>query len=148
MCKESIPIDKENAWKYPKLHELLHILDDMSCFGSPLNFCVQGPEALLKDAGKCCGRWAQKRNDISVYELQSAQHLMNCVVIDTVHTSIWDTEDRENRALKTAMMSLLTPMQFSKEQKKPHVDVFVESNQATKCSMKSSGTPKHTVALA
>ena len=30
MCKDSISIDKENAWKYPKFHELLHIVDDIS----------------------------------------------------------------------------------------------------------------------
>ena len=91
------------------------------------------------------GRRAQKCHEGSSNELQSAQRLLYSVVIDTVHNCMWDTEDRENRALKTAMMSLLTPMQFSKEQKKPHVDVFVESNQGSKCSMKSSGTPEHTV---
>ena len=32
----------------------------------------------------------------SAYELQSAQRLMYSVAIDTVHTRIWDTEDREN----------------------------------------------------
>jgi hypothetical protein len=72
MCKESIPIDKENAWKYPTFHELLHIVDDMSCFWSPLNFCAQGPEPLLKDAAKGPERRAQKRHEGSAYKLQSA----------------------------------------------------------------------------
>ena len=57
MCKESIPIDKKNAWKYPKFHKVLHIVDDMSCFGSPLNFCAQGPESLLKDAANTEASW-------------------------------------------------------------------------------------------
>jgi hypothetical protein len=112
MCKESIQIDKENAWKYPKFHELFHILDDMSRFGSPLNFCAEGPESLLQDAAKHPGRQAQEHHEGSAYELQSAQHLMDSVMIDTVHTRIWDTEDRED-----SNDSLLTPMQCTKEQK-------------------------------
>jgi hypothetical protein len=96
MCKGSIPIDKENARKYPKFHELFHIVDDMSCFGSPLNFCAQDFESLLNDAAKHPGRRAQKRHEGSAYKHQSAQPLMYSVVTDTVHTRIWDTEDREN----------------------------------------------------
>jgi hypothetical protein len=77
ICKKTIPIDKESVWKYPKFHELHHIVDDMSCFGSPLNFCAQGPESPLKDAAKHPGRQAQKRQESSAYELQSAQHLIH-----------------------------------------------------------------------
>ncbi len=127
MWKESILIDEENAWKYPKFHELLHIVDDMSCFGSPLNFCAQGPESLLKDAVKHPGRWTQKRHEGSAYKLQSVQHLMFSVVIDTVHTCIWDAEDRRIQALETATMSLLTarttPMKFTK--KKSHMWMYL-----------------------
>jgi hypothetical protein len=40
-----------NAWKFPKFHELLHILDDMPRIGSPVNFCALRPaESLLISA--------------------------------------------------------------------------------------------------
>jgi hypothetical protein len=118
---------------------------DMSCFGSPLNFCAQGPESLLKDAAKRPRRQAQKRHEVSAYELQSAQRLMYGVVIDTVHTRIWDTDDRENSSTEGSNDELVDTNAIYQETKKPHVDVFVESNQASKCSMKSSVTPEHTV---
>jgi hypothetical protein len=44
-CEAVIPIKQEgqksntDAWKFPKFHELLHIEDDMSRFGSQVNFC-------------------------------------------------------------------------------------------------------------
>jgi hypothetical protein len=63
MCKKSIPIDKDNVWKYPKFQELPHIVDAMSRFGSPLNFCSLGPESLLKDTAKHPRRRAQKHHE-------------------------------------------------------------------------------------
>ena len=58
-CDASIPIkiegqnkDHADTWKFPKFHELLHIVDDMSLFGSPVNFCAQHPESLLIPAAK------------------------------------------------------------------------------------------------
>ena len=70
--------------------DLLHIVDDMSRFGSPVNFCAQRPESLLIPAAKHPGRQAQKRIEGSAYELQAAQRLMYSFMIDTVHTRIWD----------------------------------------------------------
>jgi hypothetical protein len=140
MCKDSIQINKENAWKYPKFHELLHIVDDMSCFGSPLNFCAQGSESLLKDAAKRPGRQAQKHREGIAYKLQSAQRFMNSVVIDTVHTHIWDTEDRENSSTEDSNDELVDTNVIYQGTKKA-----TESNQGSKCRMKLSGTPKHTV---
>jgi hypothetical protein len=105
ICKESIPIDKE---KHPKFHELLHIVDDMSCFGSPLNFCAQDPESLLKDAVKRPGRRTKKHHEGSAaYKLQYTKRLMYSVVIDSVHTHIWDTEDRENSSTEDSNDELL-----------------------------------------
>ena len=91
MCTTHIPIKSqdENAWKFPKFHELLHLIDDMSRFGSPVNFCAQRPESLLKDAAKRPGKRAQKRRVGSAFELQAAQRLMHSKMIDTVHTRIW-----------------------------------------------------------
>jgi hypothetical protein len=41
MCKTHIPLTGTKTWKkFPKFHELLHILDDMEWFGAPVNFCA------------------------------------------------------------------------------------------------------------
>lgn len=98
MKKEGEPNDPEAAWKFPKFHELLHIVDDMSRFGSPVNFCAQRPESLLIPAAKHPGRRAQKRIEGSAYELQSAQRLMYSFMIDTIHTRIWDEPDYDSDA--------------------------------------------------
>jgi hypothetical protein len=68
---------------------------------------------------------------------------MYSVVIDTVHTRIWDTEDRENSRTEDSNDELVDTNAIYQGTKKPHVDVFVESNQATKCNVKLFGTPKH-----
>jgi hypothetical protein len=70
--------------------DLLHIVDDMSRFGSPVNFCAQRPESLLIPATKHPGRQAQKRIEGSAYELQATQRLMYSFMIDTIHTRIWN----------------------------------------------------------
>lgn len=90
MCQQYIPTSKENAWNFPKFHELLHILDDMSRFGSPLNFCAQRPESLLIQAAKQPGRRAQKRHEGALYDLQAAQRLCYSLMIDRVHSRIQD----------------------------------------------------------
>jgi hypothetical protein len=93
MRKEGQKSNAEDAWKFPKFHELLHIVDDMSRFGSPVNFCAQRPESLLIPAAKHPGRQAQKRIEGSAYELQAAQRLMYSFMIDTIHTRIWEQPD-------------------------------------------------------
>ena len=90
MCRKNIPTSKPNAWKFPKFHEMLHIVDDMSRFGSPVNYCAQRPESLLIPAAKQPGRRAQKRHVGSAYELQSAQRLAYSFMIETVYSRIWD----------------------------------------------------------
>ena len=59
MCKINIPNMKQNGWKFPKFHELLHIVDGMERFGSPRNFNAERPESLLISAAKKTGRRAQ-----------------------------------------------------------------------------------------
>jgi hypothetical protein len=71
MCKNNIPAMKENCWKFPKFHELLHIVDDIERFGAPRNFNAERPESLLIYAAKRPGRRAQKRHGGISYELQS-----------------------------------------------------------------------------
>jgi Plavaka transposase len=100
MCKDNIPIEKETAWKKPKFHELLHVVDDISRFGSPVNFCAQRPESLLIPAAKRPGRRAQKRHVGSAYELQSAQRLMYSFIIDSVHARIWESDSSSIEAVE------------------------------------------------
>ncbi len=119
LCKKNIPTVKENCWKFPKFHELLHVVDDIERFGAPQNFNAEQPESLLKYAAKRPGRRAQKRHAGCVYELQSAQRLADSLIIDMVHTRIWgenvhhddvsttdddadDTSDTESVILQTS----------------------------------------------
>ena len=92
LCVTNIPLSKhKTTWKFPKFHELLHILDNMERFGAPINYCAQRPESLLIPAAKKLDRRAQKRHDGSRFELQSAQRLSYSMMINAVHTRIWDT---------------------------------------------------------
>ena len=47
MCKAHIPSENSEKWKFPKFHKLLHIIKDISHFGSPINYCAEQPESLL-----------------------------------------------------------------------------------------------------
>jgi hypothetical protein len=88
LSKKYIPTSKSTAWNNPKFHELMHIVDDISQFGAPQNFCAQQPESLLIVAAKQSGRRAQKRHEGVVYELQAAQRLCYSFMINTVHDRI------------------------------------------------------------
>ena len=89
MCRTRIPTTTSDRWNFPKFHELLHVLDDISRFGAPRNYCAERPESLLIAAAKQPGRRAQKRHDGSSYERQAAQRLSYSIIIDLVHTRIW-----------------------------------------------------------
>ena len=91
MCHDHIPSEKEHPWKFPKFHELLHIVDDIARFGAPTNYCAQRPEALLIAAAKQPGRRAQKRHQGCTYELQAAQRLADAVMIDIIYEKIFPT---------------------------------------------------------
>jgi hypothetical protein len=43
MCVDDIPLPKGKSWKFPKFHELLHLLYNMEQFGAPVNYCAQRP---------------------------------------------------------------------------------------------------------
>lgn len=130
MCKEHIPIEKENAWKKPKFHELLHVVDDMERFGSPLNFCAQRPESLLIPAAKRPGRRAQKRHMGSAYELQSAQRLAYSFIIDTVHTRVWEYQ---NNHYPHSSLNLLSSTLEEEEGVEDNIEtsVYQGTDQAT-----------------
>jgi hypothetical protein len=90
----------EICWKFPKFHELLHVVDDIEQFGAPRNFNSEQPESLLIYAAKQPGRRAQKCHAGCVYELQSDQQLADSLRIDMAHTCIWgdnlDHDDPSN----------------------------------------------------
>jgi hypothetical protein len=76
-----------------KFHELLHFVEDMERVGSPIGYCAQRPELLLIPVAKQPGRRAQRRQDGSIYGLQSAQRLAYSIMIDTFYMRIWDPPD-------------------------------------------------------
>ena len=88
-CIQHIKMMPDKTYKFPKFHELLHIVHDMERFGAPMNFCAQRPESLLIPVAKKPGRRAQKRHEGSSFELQAAQRLSYSLMIDTVYTRIW-----------------------------------------------------------
>ena len=104
MCIDFIPTVRETSWKFPKFHELLHIVDDIERYGAPMNYCAQRPESLLIPVAKKPGRRAQKRQQGVRYELQAAQRLAYSVMIDTVYSRLWDSADNhpDNNANKAA----------------------------------------------
>ena len=132
-----------DAWKFPKFYEQLHIVEDMSWFGSLVNFYAQRPESLLIPAAKHPGIRAQKRVEGSAYELQAAQRLVNSYMIDTIHTRIWDYPNYDsdapdrNDGVETLVMIFFWALG------KQHLAVFVESNWDHNISMKSIGTLEH-----
>ena len=96
---QNVPLDdpetevvKVKMWKFPKFHELLHIVDDIERFGAPMNYCAQRPESLLIPVAKQPGRRAQKRHEGSVYELQAAQRLSYSIIIDAMFSRLWNTD--------------------------------------------------------
>jgi hypothetical protein len=88
LSKKYIPTSKGTVWNHPKIHELMHIVYDMSQFGAPQNFCAQQPESLLIVAAKQPGRCAQKCHKGVVYKLQAAQRLCYSLMMNTVHDCI------------------------------------------------------------
>ena len=99
MCKQLIPCAHKDRWKFPKFHELLHIVDDIQRFGAPTNFCAQRPESLLIIAAKRPGRRAQKRHHGSAYELQAAQRLSESILIQFTCQRLATGESASNEQL-------------------------------------------------
>jgi hypothetical protein len=67
LSKKYIPTSEGTASSYPKFHEFMHIVDDMSRFGAPQSFCAQQPELLLILAANHPDRRAQKCHKGVVY---------------------------------------------------------------------------------
>ena len=84
LSKKYIPTSEGTASSYPKFHEFMHIVDDMSRFGAPQSFCAQQPELLLILAANHPDRRAQKCHKGVVYEFQAAQRLCYSFMINTV----------------------------------------------------------------
>ena len=106
LCRRHIPTQNPNRWKFPKFHELLHVVDDMVRFGSSINFCAQRPESLLINAAKHPGRRAQKRLANSQYELNAAQRLADTIIIGTFHDRVVELS---KTAEETSDVDSITP---------------------------------------
>ncbi|HEY9295875.1 MAG TPA: hypothetical protein VIQ31_05790, partial [Phormidium sp.] len=58
--KELVPRNCGNGWKLQKFHEILHLVDDMELFGSPLNWDASPGEHSLIDFAKRPAKRSQK----------------------------------------------------------------------------------------
>jgi hypothetical protein len=121
MCSNYLPTTNSNRWNFQKFHELLHVVDDMSRFGAPTNFCAQRPESLLISAAKQPGRRAQKRHHGIDYELQAAQRLSASGIIDTVYERIFNNPSQSSNA-NVAIQSVTSKIKQG-------------TNQATSCTI-------------
>ena len=72
MIKKSTPHATGNGWKLAKMHELLHLLDNMTCFGAATNFTAESPENFLKTTVKKVGKKCQKQKAGTMFEQQAA----------------------------------------------------------------------------
>ena len=68
-CIQHIKLKPRKTYKFPKCHELLHIVHYMERFGGSLNFCAQRPEDLLIPVAK--NRGDELRNNMK-------DHLLSC----------------------------------------------------------------------
>jgi hypothetical protein len=96
MCSNCLPTTNSNRWNFPKFHELLHVVDDMSRFGAPNNICTQRLESLLISAAKQPGGRAQKLHHGIDYELQAAQRLSASGIFDTMYERIFDNPSQSS----------------------------------------------------
>jgi hypothetical protein len=104
VCSNYLPTTNSSRCNFPKFHELLHVVDEMSRFGAPTNVCDQRPESLLISAAKQPGRRAQKRHHGIDNERQAAQRLSPSGIIDTVYERIFDNlfqSTHENVAIQS-----------------------------------------------
>jgi hypothetical protein len=94
LCRKNIPVQrlKPDCWKFPMFHELLHIVDDITRFGAPFNYCAQRPESLLIQAAKQPGSRSRKVHEGAIYELNAAQSLTNSLLIEIAYNRMFLSE--------------------------------------------------------
>jgi hypothetical protein len=121
VCSNYPATTNSNRWNFPKFHELLHVVDDMSRFGAPTNFCAQCPKSLLISAAKQSGQRAQKGHHGINYELKAAQRLCASGVINTVYERIFDNPSQSSHK-NVAIQSVTSK-------------ITQGTNQATSCTI-------------
>ena len=99
MCKTRIPTPHSDKWNFPKFHELLHIIEDISRFGAPINYSAERPESLLIPAAKQPGRRSQKRH--ATYVQQAARCLSSSYMILRVHEQMFPLPAARTQSLET-----------------------------------------------
>ena len=98
---------REQGWKNPKFHLLLHYVDMIVAYGAPKNYDSQCPEHNHKYAAKKPGRRSQKTNINSEFERQVATRVSQAMIIDELYTSTnkklddekSDSSDNENDSI-------------------------------------------------
>ena len=98
-CKTRIPTPHSDKWNFPKFHELLHIIEDISRFGAPINYSAERPESLLIPAAKQPGRRSQKRH--ATYVQQAACRHSSSYMISRVHEQMFPLPAAKTQSLET-----------------------------------------------
>ena len=94
--KNYLPLTmREQGWKNPKFHFLLHFVEMITCFGAPKNYDSQCPEFNHKYFAKQPGRRSKKTNKGSDFEHQVATRVCESMIIDELNDSI-DTNISKN----------------------------------------------------
>ena len=99
LCKRRIPTPHSDKWNFPKFHELLHIIKDISHFGAPINYNAEQPESLSIPAAKQPGRRSQKRH--ATYIQQATRNLSSSYMILRVHEQMFPLPAARTQSLET-----------------------------------------------
>jgi hypothetical protein len=113
----TLPRVEGNGWKIQKLHELLHIPEDVQNFGSPKNFDTGIMENRLIHVGKINAKTTQKRGPIiftrqladRIYQQQCFDKAKRCLNLDNddedSSISIVDSDDESNCSSEVSDLS-------------------------------------------
>jgi hypothetical protein len=109
-----LPREDGNNWKIQKLHELMHIAEDVENFGSPKNFDCGILENRLIHVGKHNSKFTQKRGP-SVFTKQLAQRIHEQQCIEKANRCFGiASEDEKSICSSTVHNETRTELQKSK----------------------------------
>ena len=86
---------RQQGWKNPKFHLLLHFVDMILRFGSPINYDSQHTEHNHKYTAKYPGRRAAKTHHESDFEKQSATRYAESLIINRLYDVLNDKANND-----------------------------------------------------
>ena len=92
--KTQLPRLDGMGWKISKFHELLHLVEDMHRYGSPVNTSASSPEHNHLHFAKRPGRRAHK--DHATFDLQVATRLTDTMILQSIAKLMISTGDDNN----------------------------------------------------